>query len=145
MTKANFAKSQDQLSGQSHSDGSEPIDPTALLGTWINTNKATQGITMAVITRRDDDLHLRVFGAADPEPHDWGEVAVKALFSDGIVSGRVISFVAEYTFDFMETELQTNLSKGLLIVTSLNAFKDGSGRSDYFSREYFYKDPRSCE
>ncbi|MEO8499066.1 MAG: hypothetical protein ABI614_28715, partial [Planctomycetota bacterium] len=77
------------------------------------------------------------------EPHDWGEVKVIAQFADGLSSRRAIAFTAEYEFGFLRTELQANIAKGLLIITSLNAFSDGSPRSNYFSREYFYKQPGS--
>ena len=141
--QANYAKLQDRLPVDGIAGGSEPAELEPLLGTWKNTNKATGGITTAVLTRNDGHITLRVFGAGDPEPHDWGETKVNAFFADGIDSRRAISFTADYDFEFLQTELQTNLSKGLLIITSLNKFKDGGARSSYFSREYFYQEPES--
>ncbi len=141
MKPTNYAKLQDRPQPGSETGRSEPADAAPLLGTWINTNVATTGITKAVVTPVNGDLTLRVFGAGEPEQHDWGEAKVKTVFADSIGSERAISFTAEYDFGFLETELQTNLAKGLLIITSLNTFKDGSSRSDYFSREYFYKQP----
>jgi hypothetical protein len=138
-TSSNYAKLQDRPQPGSHSN--EPADAAPLLGTWINTNAETIGITKAVVTQLNGELRLRVYGAGEPDPYDWGEVSLKAVFADSIPSGRAISFTAEYDFGFLQTELQTNLSKGLLIITSLNRFKDGSARSDYFSREYYYKHP----
>jgi hypothetical protein len=38
----------------------------------------------------------------------------------------------------METHLQAKTEKGVLVVASFNRFKDQSGRSSYFSREFFY-------
>jgi hypothetical protein len=137
MKPKNYAKLQDRT--QTGNEARQPVDVALLLGTWINTNAATAGIIKAVVMRDNCDLSLRVFGAGEPEPYDWGEVTIKAVFADAICSGSAISFTAEYDFGFLETELQTNLSKGLLIITSLNSFKDGSVRSDYFAREYFYK------
>ena len=143
MNQAEYRKSQDCLPGHCDKDDTVSADLTPLLGTWINTNEATRGITSAVLTRNCGHLTLRVFGAAEPQAQDWGEVRVNELFADGIRSYSAISFIARYDFGFLETELQANLSKGLLIMTSLNTFKDGSARSDYFSREYFYKEPAS--
>ncbi|MEO8496297.1 MAG: hypothetical protein ABI614_14600, partial [Planctomycetota bacterium] len=99
--KRDYAKLQDRLPAPGDSDDGEPTDSTPLLGTWINTNEATRGITQAVLTRNDHDLSLRVFGAADPEPHDWGEVKVIAQFADGLGSRRAIAFTAEYEFGFL--------------------------------------------
>ena len=139
MNLTNYAKLQDRLRAGITSGRNEPADLTPLLGTWINTNVATAGITKAVVTSDQSELSLRVFGAGEPEP--WDAVKVKAVFADSIGSENVISFTAEYDFDFLETEIQANLAKGLLIITSLNTFKDGSSRSDYFSREYFFRKP----
>lgn len=141
MKATNYAKLQDRPRSGSESGGSEPLDVRPLLGTWINTNTATAGIAKAVVAQENGDLHLRVFGAGELELYDWGAVPVKSVCAEGICSRRAISFTAEYDFGFLETELQTNLSKGLLIITTLNTFKDGSGRSNYFSREYFYLEP----
>lgn len=112
-----------------------------LLGVWVNTNKKTRGITRIVVTREGEELRLRVFGAREPEPFDWGETDVKAIFADGVDSTSTIAFTAEYDFGFLQTELQSNLSKGLLVVSGLNTFKDGSPRANYFSREFFHKQP----
>jgi hypothetical protein len=43
-------------------------------------------------------------------------------------------------FDFMSLHLQANMSLGLLIIASFNMFKDGSGRSDYFCREFYRRE-----
>jgi hypothetical protein len=48
-------------------------------------------------------------------------------------------FFAVYDFDFMRMFLAANMNKGLLIIASYNTFRDGSGRSNYFSREFFYR------
>ena len=48
-------------------------------------------------------------------------------------------FLAVYDFDFMQMSLAANMNKGLLIIASYNTFRDGSGRSNYFSREFFYR------
>ena len=68
---------------------------------------------------------------------------VDDLFADELDSRTAISFTAEYDFDFQHTELQTNLNLGLMIVTSLNTFKDNIAKSNCFSREYFYQKPIS--
>ena len=141
MITTNYAKVQDRPQSLGKAGHSEPADIASLLGTWINTNAATTGISKVIVTHDGSELWLRVFGASETESCDWGEVKVKTLHSDSIESPNAIAFTAEYDFGFLETELQTNVSKGLLIIASLNTFKDGSARSNFFAREYFYKQP----
>ena len=147
MKYTTYLRAQSQLS-ESGPEDSPPdkqtkLDIGQLLGRWINTNTATRNIKEVMLTNDNGDLSLRVLGASDPDPHDWGEVPVKYLFADELDSRTAISFTAEYDFDFQHTELQTNLNLGLMIVTSLNTFKDNIAKSDYFSREYFYQKPIS--
>jgi hypothetical protein len=56
-----------------------------------------------------------------------------------------MAFRATYDFGFLETRLEANLSLGLLVIANLNTFRDDSGRSNYFSREFFYKSDASQE
>jgi hypothetical protein len=114
------------------------LDLRPLVGVWENTNPASRGIVRLTVTARDGGLWVRVFGAAEPAPRDWGEVAAGPLLSDGLRSHKGHGFLARYDFGFMESHLQTNLSQGLLIVAAFNVFKDGSGRANYFSREFYH-------
>ena len=67
------------------------------------------------------------------------------LYSTGVQSSDVMAFSATYDFGFLETRLEANLSLGLLVIANLNTFRDGSGRSNYFSREFFYHSKGSPE
>ena len=119
----------------------EPLEvaPAPLLGSWINTNAATPGIAKVVVTDRAGGVSLRVFSANGPTPRDWGDADVEVLYSAGVHSSPAMAFVARYDFDNLEARLEANLSLGLLVIASFNTFKDGSGRSDYFGREFFYR------
>src|SRR5262245_13423207 len=114
------------------------LDLAPLAGIWINTNPASRGIVRVEVTARDGGLAVRAWGAAAPSSQDWGEVWAESLYTDGIASGKGHGFIAAYDFGFMTSQLQANLSQGLLIVAAFNVFKDGSGRADYFSREFFH-------
>lgn len=122
-------------------DGSVPpgsVDPTPFLGDWLSTNSATRGIARLKITADDDGLILHAFGAYPPSVLDWNAARGK-VFADGVGSKRGLAFRAVYDFGFKETYLQAKVKKGVLVVANLNKFKDGSGRSNYFSREFFYR------
>ena len=39
----------------------------------------------------------------------------------------------------MQTQIAANLKYGVLVIQSYNTFRDGSGRPDYFVREFFHQ------
>ena len=106
-------------------------------GDWTTTNGATKGITRIRIARRDGGLVVHAFGASQPDLSDWGETQAEVFIEAGDPS-RIRAFRAVYDFGFLETHLQAKTEKGVLVVASFNRFKDQSGRSNYFSREFFY-------
>jgi hypothetical protein len=136
MQLLKYVRAEDQLGAVSATPAE--IDPSPLLGEWVNTNTETRGIEKVIISRAGDGVFIRVFGAWSPSPRDWGEARADVLYSTGVQSSDVMAFSAEYDFGFLETRLEANLSLGLLVIANLNTFKDGSVRSNYFSREFFY-------
>ena len=132
-----FTRAEDQLIAESGQVGGGPVDPSPLTGTWLNTDKRTGGITKLVLTQNDGALMVRAFGACDPAPCDWGEVR-GAAFSSGVASPEGMAFTAFYQFGFLETFLAVYLKGGILVLDSFNTFNDHSGRSNYFSREFFH-------
>ena len=136
MEALNYVRAEDQL--ETDIEGPADIEAAPLLGEWINTNPATRGIVKAVISRSPGGVFVRILGASSPSPCDWGEARVDALYSSGVQSVDAMAFTATYDFGFLETRLEANLSLGLLVIANFNTFRDGSGRSNYFSREFFY-------
>ena len=114
------------------------IHPEPLLGTWLNTNMATRGVTSAKLSRKGEQIVVRIVAAGDPEPSDWGET-IASLFAADASSPEAMAFSAFYDFGFMETQLQAHVRQGVLIIAKFDRFKDNSGRSNYFSKEFFYR------
>ncbi len=113
-----------------------PVDLGDLTGLWKNTKRATRVIRALTLTKNRDAYELNAFGAG--APRDWGKVVV-VPHAGGVDVQDPAGFIAVYDFDFMQMLLAANMNKGLLIVASYNTFRDGSGRSNYFSREFFYR------
>ena len=130
---AAYMMAADRASGVDHAAS---IDSGDLVGFWKNTNRMTRVIRELSLAKSGDSYELNAFGAG--APRDWGKVAV-APHSGGVDAHDLAGFLAVYDFDFMRMFLAANLNKGLLIIASYNAFRDGSGRSNYFSREFFYR------
>jgi hypothetical protein len=115
-----------------------PINPQPLLGTWLNTNGSTQGIRKAVLEAKGQEVVVRVFASGNPDPFDWKETTA-SLFATDAGSSEAMAFSAFYDFGFMETQLQAHVRQGVLIIAKFDRFKDNSGRSNYFSKEFFYR------
>jgi len=124
----------------------DPLDPTAVLGTWWNTNQRTWGIYRAELTKRDGEtdgsaVWMHVW-AADPtagEPIDWGEVAVERLYTDGPRSNVVCGYTATFELGHARTHIQANQNHGLTVLAAFTTFTDDSGRLSYFSREFYHR------
>jgi hypothetical protein len=116
-------------------------DLSALLGTWYNTDKNTAGLTRMVLAGTPESFTVHAFGAGWPKSspdNDWGPVPAVA-YASGVGSADGMAFSATYDFGFVESFLAAYTKSGILVLDTFNVFKDGSGRSNYFSREFFHR------
>jgi hypothetical protein len=116
-----------------------PFDGSEMFGEWLNTNPDSRGIARL---RVDGDASnaaiVRVWGAQVPQPLEWRPTSA-ALFALSSGSRLAKAFSARYTADDVAVALQANIKQGVLVVASFTEFKDGSGRSNYFHREFYYR------
>jgi len=101
-----------------------------LVGDWRNTNPEP-GIAR-IVCEENGDGRLRV--TAD----NWGTV-VAPVFAFEFDSDKAGAFLAVFDLGFEEVRMQANVKQGVLVVATFNAFKDDSGRSNYFNREFFHR------
>lgn len=106
-----------------------------LIGKWNNCDKNTRGLVRLVLGAKGSTLTVQGFGACTPTPCDWGVVEGIA-YGESVVATEAIAFSARYDFGFAETIVTGYLDGGTLIVETYDKFKDGSGRSNYYSRVY---------
>lgn len=117
---------------------SAALDLSVLAGDWRNTH-ARGGIERIVCEPAGDGrMTVHCYGRCEPETRDWG-VAEAAVFAFEFDSAQAGAFAAVYDFGFEEVRLQANVKAGVLVVVTLNQFRDGSGRTSYFNREFFYR------
>lgn len=131
-----YARTEDLLDGKLPTNGNGRLDPSPLLGTWLNTNGASNGIVKLSLTVKDGALAVQAFGADDPTPTDWGEVKGE-VYAKSVDSHEGTAFRAVYDFGFMAAHLQANVKQGVLVVANFAQFKDDSGRANYFVREFY--------
>ena len=113
------------------------VDLSPLLGSWRNTNRGSKGIHRVVLTREAERYILEGWGVGCDA--DWGRVPV-VPHATHVASRASAGFLARFDFGFSEVSLAANEAKGLLIIASYSTFQDGSARSSYFTREFFYRE-----
>jgi hypothetical protein len=113
--------------------------PQDFIGTWVNTNPNTRGITRLVVTQVDGALRIRVFGKCQPTDCDQGQVNLIA-YGRSIQDTDHIAATATYTPGFANTLLTMLLGgtgRSQINLQSFTQFTDNSGRQNYFTQESF--------
>jgi len=111
------------------------VDASAFLGTWVNTWRDTRTITRFVLSEADGGYAIDTYVAGGTGYLGSTEAVP---FSPDVNSRQADGFSASYDFGFEEMLLTAYFVKGLIVVSQYTRFKDGSGRPDYFNREFFF-------
>ena len=111
-----------------------------LTGRWVNTNPETQGIAECVIAKDGELFTVSIVGVGADGPIHWPTTRAKVLANLEEEAGqRASALAATFDFSFMTAEIYIRVNKGVLVIVLFNSFKDGSGRSSYVNREFFYR------
>ncbi|XYH98774.1 hypothetical protein ACMHYB_03145 [Sorangium sp. So ce1128] len=103
ISKAKYMRAEERLPEGAVPPGGR-VDHTPLLGTWYATDKAAEGIVKMILSDRDGAFVIRAFGAAHPEPIEFGEVEAVA-YAASVASPQAMALSAVYDFGFLETIL----------------------------------------
>lgn len=139
MESVKYVKAEDRVEASGITRNGYALRLDSLSGIWLNTDSSTRGIVKVVTAASGSELTVRAFGAGDPDLIDWGEVEAEYIYANSLSSREAAGFTARYRFDFAEIQLQANWNQGLLVLASFTSFKDGSSRSNYFSRDFFHR------
>jgi hypothetical protein len=110
------------------------VDISPLLGNWRNSNPATNWIKRFTLSKKEGVFTMHTYSAA--EPFDWGEVEITAYMDNA----KEIAFHAAYDLESVHSLLAVNTNKGLIIIAAFNRFKEDSGRSNSFCREFYFRE-----
>lgn len=111
--------------------------PGDFVGTWVNKDANTRGITRLVITSAGNNtLNIQVFGKCHPTDCDWG---TKKLVTYGLnVQDTNHTYAtANYNQSFANSLLTLGLASKQIMLQGYTQFIDNSGRKNYYSRDYF--------
>jgi hypothetical protein len=142
MTPQQYSRRDEQIdAGQ----GPYIVDPTPLVGHWINTNTATTGIARVTIAREGGDVRITLWPVGrNGTPH---RATADVVYATGPAATTAMALAARYEDEDIATSLEANLSLGLLVIATCHTFKPvtsaGVGRdngqgANYFSREFFH-------
>jgi hypothetical protein len=112
-------------------------EPGRLLGTWSAlAPSVTKSIATLEVALADGDTVVRAVGVGADGPVDWGTTRAD-LYADAHYLDNAPAFLATFDHGYMRVHLQARINRGVLVVCVYTTFSDGSGRSDYFTRECF--------
>lgn len=116
------------------------LNADKLTGRWANTNRDTRGIAEITVSEDGESFGVAVLGVGDAGPIAWPIVKAKALANLEEEAGqRTMALAATFDLGFMTAETYIRVNKGVLVIVLFNTFRDGSGRSGYVNREFFYR------
>ena len=120
-------------------DAGTGVDLTHLLGTWVNTYRQTRSLCRFTLAPSASGYSIETVVATESDAQTLGQTEVRP-FAPNVNSRKADGFTARYDYEFLEMSLAAYCAKGLIVVSQYTRFKDGSGRPDYFNREFFFKE-----
>ncbi|MGH3388536.1 MAG: hypothetical protein ACRDOO_06630 [Actinomadura sp.] len=113
-----------------------PLDLVPENDDWISVSRRSHGVARVRTHRADKALMVHGTGGGEPHPGDWGEVEADGVFALRHGAGGY-AFAATFDGATTSTRLETNIVHGCMGLHAFHRFTDGSGRRDYFTREFF--------
>jgi hypothetical protein len=116
------------------------LNADKLTGRWVNTDRETQGIAECLIEQDGEQFTISAIGVGADAPVVWPVTGAKVLANLEEEAGqRAVALAATFDFAFMTAETYLRVNKGVLVIVLFITFRDGSGRSNYVNREFFYR------
>ena len=111
----------------------------SLLGHWLNTNRDTQGLAECVVAQDGEDVTVSIT-AAGKDAVRWPTARATVLANLEEEAGqRTIALLAKFDLGHMTADTHVRVNKGVLVIVLYVTFHDDSGRSNYLTREFFYR------
>lgn len=118
---------------------SDPKDDSTnlenFIGTWVNEDEGTGGVTRIVIRAESDTIFVHMWGSCHPSDCDWGEETTN--INDA--NDNQLSLEWNISFVIM-TQVIYYLNDGRLKVDHHSHYIDDSGRTDWDFTWYFAKE-----
>jgi hypothetical protein len=116
--------------------------PADFIGTWVNKDANTRGVTRLVITSAGGNkLNIQVFGQCHPTDCDWGTTSL-VTYGLNVQDSDHKYATANYNKNFANSFLTLSAASTEVMLQGYTQFVDNSGRQNYYSREYFQRQTR---
>jgi hypothetical protein len=114
--------------------------PADFIGTWVNTDSNTRGITKVIIQPAGSNkLTIQTFGKCSPTDCTWGKVALPS-YGTNVSDSDHKAATATYNQGFSQSLLTLQLAGATnMSLNSYTLFTDNSNRQPYFSLNRFKK------
>jgi len=117
----------------------KPLQISQFCGDWLNADPTGAcGMLGVSLTEQEGSLWVRGLGMAKPVGYAWHRVHTPSFASDP-ASNQAWGFLADYDFGFLRTIIAGYYKTSVLVATTYNTFQDGSGRTPYWTREFFHR------
>jgi hypothetical protein len=111
-----------------------------LAGRWVNTNRESQGIAECFIEHHGDQFRVRGVAVGADGPIAWPATRARVFANLEEEAGqRAWALAVIFDIGFWRAEAYLRVNKGVLVIVLFNTFQDHSGRSNYVTREFFYR------
>ena len=111
------------------------VDFSLLLGTWANLHPGSHHLLEVELRRHDGDYLLRALAYGETGPVDWGETPAQVYVAGG--TRQPLGWRAHFRLDKGDAYLAANINQGVCVIQAYISFAADSGRTNYFSKEYF--------
>ncbi len=140
MTQAFEFKQSGHLDAALSDPATRTLNADKLVGRWANTTSETQGVAEIVIEQDGGHFWVSVVGVGENGPIPWPRTEATPLANLEEEAGqRALALAVNFDFGFMTAETYLRVNKGVLVIVAYHTFLDGSQRSDYLNREFFYR------
>jgi hypothetical protein len=136
MSTSEYLRETDQAVADGRRSG--PLDLAPVEGEWVSASEVTGGVAWLRTRACDGTLLVSASGASDgPRPGAWEEVPADLVVAREPGSFAAYAFCVAFEGGPAAVRLQTYQGLGVLVVHAFHRFTDGSGRCDYFTREFY--------
>jgi hypothetical protein len=109
-----------------------------MVGTWVNVDRNTRGITKVIITESGNQYEIQAFGSCSPTDCDWGKSAL-TTYGDSVQDATHKAGTAQFNPGFAQTLLTVKQTGNQINLDGFTRFTDNSGRQNYHNRHTLRK------
>ena len=111
------------------------IDPTPILGTWVNLNRETVHFLSVTLTRSREGFRLSAQMARGSGVLELAPVPARVCVADG--TEVPLGFTARFRTEDADLALSANQTQGICVVQTYTQHRGRSVGTDFFTKEFY--------